>query len=295
MVQELTRRGIRVVGVERGGRNFMAYCFRGHDSKTASLSIHRTTGAFYCFGCKVKGPNWNALAEKIGAQQLGQADLGDPFHLLAEQMSLYLQQRKPIKVPWDLQPWDRGPWRGLSESFLRVVGARHWYDDAVRADRIWFPINQYGELVGWVSRRLDHDPHMKYRNATGMPSKEILYPLDVVAHHLDTRTIVLVEGPVDALRLVHDRVSALAILGTNNFDPSNLVTILNLGCHKIVIAMDNGQAGMAARQEIAGHAEQYGFDISHFYCPIVTGPNGPTDTDPGDMPAWAVQNLQQQL
>jgi len=290
IVRELTSRGFEVLGADTRNLNLQAYCFRGHDDETASLSIRRDDGRFYCFACGVKGRSWNTLARLIGAAELSEDDLPDPFGILAE--DLKRQQAADnfdMSLPWDLAPW-KGEYRGLSESFLLKCEATRWYDEAAKCRRLMLPIRIQSELKGWVARRIDDKKEMKYRNAPKMKAREILYPYDVVYRHLQpqlkNKTAVLVEGPIDALRLVYNRIPAFAILGTNNYDESNKLLLLNLGIERVIIATDSDPAGKKARQAIEPDLEQW-FQVEHFY--------PPWKKDPGDMADKFVQKLKRQV
>jgi DNA primase len=130
---------------------------------------------------------------------------------------------------------------------------------------------------------------MKYRNAPKMQARELLYPYDVVYKYLQkelaVKTAVLVEGPVDALRLVYNRIPAFAILGTNNYDPSNKFLLMNLGIERVILAMDSDEAGKKARYAIEPDLESW-FEVEHFF--------PPWKEDPGGMEDKYVKKLKQQ-
>jgi DNA primase len=63
-------------------------------------------------------------------------------------------------------------------------------------------------------------------------------------------TIVLVEGPFDALRLCYEGISALSILGTSNWSKLKLATLEGMACKKIIICMDGDKAGRDAERQI---------------------------------------------
>lgn len=255
-----------------------AYCFEGHDDKTPSLSIHKATGRFYCFGCGVKGRGWNDLAKRLDLKVLSEDDLPDWFEVFNKDISARIRKSMmQFDLPWDLEPW-KGKWRHVGQETLNAIEAYKWFDDSLRCYRILLPLYQYGELRGWTSRRLDEPkkgvPYVKkYRNNPGIQVKDILYPLDVVAR-MDSNVIVLVEGPYDALRLINFDIPALSIMGTNNFEEGNLIHILNAGAERVIVAMDNGTAGEKARKAIVPLLDPH-FEVDHFY--------PPEEKDPGNM------------
>jgi hypothetical protein len=275
---QLARRGIQVFGADNSRSNMTAYCFEGHDDKTASLSIHKATGKFFCFGCGVQGGGWNALARKLDLKILSDEDLPDWFETFNKDISARIRKMMMrFDLPWDLEPW-KGNWRHVTQETLDAVEAYKWFDDPLRCYRILLPIYQYGKLRGWTSRRLDKPkegvPYLKkYRNNPGIEVRDILYPLDVVAQ-MESNIIVLVEGPYDALRLINFDIPALAVLGSRNFDRGNVMHLLNAGAERVVVAMDHNKAGEEARAIIAPILDPH-FDVEHF-CP-------PEKKDPGNM------------
>lgn len=288
LVQQLAAAGVEIRGAEDHAPNLKAFCFEGHDRKTPSLSIRKADGAFYCFGCGVRGPNWNALAKYIGGKKLRQQDLPDPFGLLHDHLSRHIaRMAAEAELPWGLEPWTQGKHRGLSPAFLTRLEAHRWYDDFMRCYRVFFPIQQQGELMGWVARRLDKSDEMKYRNAPRMPAKRILYPHDFAHRYFDCRTVALVEGPMDALRLCHFRIPALAIMGTNNWHDRKRSLLLNLGVQRVVIATDGDAAGKKCRYDSLEPSLMAWFDVEHFF--------PPEGDDPGSMKRKHVERLRRMV
>jgi DNA primase len=274
IIAQLQASGVVVADSSSSRDEIKAYCFKGHDSKSPSLSIRKSDGTFYCFGCGVKGRGWNALAKAIGADQLAEEDLPDPFSILHEELTRKLEaQDEPVGLPWSLEPWTKGKYRGLSTGFLKRLGARLWYDDAVGAYRIFFPIYQRKRLLGWVARRLDNHSEMKYRNAPKMRSTDILYPFDFIHEAFEPTTVALVEGPMDALRLCHLKIPALAIMGTNNWRKRKRSLLLSLGVERVVICTDGDPAGLKCRYEMQPDLIQW-FDVEHYFPPEGEDPGG---------------------
>jgi len=283
ILAELAKHGIKVANINDNSRNIQAFCFNGHDHDTPSLSIRKSDGAFFCFGCGTKGPNWNVLAEKIGAKTIDDGEMPNPFGIMYEYIEKAMTDSGDVTLPMGAIPWAKGAWRSLPEKFLKMLGAYFWYDSGVHADRILFPIIQLGSLAGWVARRLD-DGRMKYRNSSDLRSREILYPYDFV-YDRDPRTIVLVEGPFDALRLLRFRIPALAFMGTNNFTEENAI-MLSSFVSEVIVCTDNDDAGNKCRKNIVTPiCKDYGLKVSHFF--------PPKGSDPGDMPLRYIRKLKE--
>jgi DNA primase len=149
-----------------------------------------------------------------------------------------------------------------------------------------FPVIMYNEVEGWVARRTDKAPPGRklktpYRNAEFMSSRDVVFPLDVVAK-MNRRVLVLVEGPYDAIRLINYGIPALAMLGTRNYHPDNRIHMMNAGAETIILAMDSDDAGRSVRAEISLSLKEM-FNVVHFNCP--------EGRDPGDMPLDHLEKL----
>ena len=276
LVAQLEARGLQVTGADSEGPNLKVMCFAGHDNKSPSLSVRKLDGAFLCFGCGVKGRNWNSLAAQIGGDTLREEDMPDPFGILNAQLKNHLAIKAVNQeLPWGIEPWGQGKYRGLSSGFLARLEALKWYDDQMRCKRILFPIWQHQELCGWVARRLDKSNDMKYRNASWLKSTEVLYPLDFVHQHLRGKVAVLVEGPMDALRLCHYQIPALAIMGTNNWRAKNRNLLLRMGVEHCIVCTDADPAGIQCRYDVLEPDLEDWFEVEHFY--------PPSGEDPGSM------------
>jgi 5S rRNA maturation endonuclease (ribonuclease M5) len=285
IVAQLRSHGLPAFGAKSKRPNINTFCPTGHDKETASLSIHRHDGRFLCFGCGIKGKNWNHLSNYLNVETLSEEALPDPFLTFTKDLSDTLRKEmQEFELPWDLEPW-HGDYvhdkkRGViiaEETILALEGCNR-FDDIYRCPRLFFPVRQYGELMGWVSRRLDKPiegiPYKrKYMNAPDMKSSKILFPLDEI-ERWDTEVVVLVEGPLDAVRLINYNIPALAIMGTGNYDEDNRIDLLNIGIERVILAMDSDDAGKKARHVIGPSLSEM-FEVSDFYCPH--------KKDPGNM------------
>jgi hypothetical protein len=99
--------------------------------------------------------------------------------------------------------------------------------------------------------RLDKVDGMKYRNNDNQKTHFILFPLDfVLARFPKSKSIVLVEGQVDALWLIYNRIPALAILGTNNWSETKEAILASAGFNHLILAMDGDDPGQKAQQRL---------------------------------------------
>lgn len=312
IVERLVARGIRIHNAEGRGKSFLVYCpmqkdpatgrvsvaadGHGHDDKTPSLSIFRDNGGFHCFGCGIKGRDWNVLAQLIGADQIPEDELPGPVEQLAERLKQMIESGL---APGPELPLHDGPWRGdfsrvdldtgetitISAGLIKRLEGKSWYDDWKECYRILFPIYMHGEMVGWVSRRTDTEKDMKYRNMSGLPAREILYPFDL-ASSIVRDTVVIVEGPFDAIRLLNYGIPAVAMMGTENFTEQNASLIASI-VDRVIIATDGGSAGLTCRNETVLPLMSTYCYVDHFF--------PPWGLDPGNMPGSEIIRLQQML
>lgn len=285
IVAQLRSHGLPAFGAKSNRPNINTFCPTGHDKDTASLSIHRHDGRFFCFGCGIRGRNWNHMASFLNVEVLSEESLPDPFLTFTMDLSDDIKKAmQEFELPWDLEPWvgdythDKKSGVVIAEETIHALEGCNRFDDIYRCPRIFFPVRQYGELFGWVSRRLDKPiegiPYKrKYLNAPGMLSSKILFPLDEI-ERWNTNVVVIVEGPLDAVRLINYDIPALAIMGTGNYDPDNRVDLLNIGAEKIILAMDSDDAGKKARRVIGPSLAEM-FHVEDFY--------PPHKKDPGNM------------
>lgn len=281
ITQQLQAQGVRFR--TGGSKDIQAYCPQGHDRKSASLLIRRADGAFICFGCGIKGRNWNHLQRYIpGIELIPDAELPDDSDLAADVLRKRLaQDSNRVELPWDTEPWVGG-YRHVRQQVLQRIGARKWFDGINRCWRILLPITEERTLVNWTSRRLDESKEHRYRNHPGISVKHQVFPFDYVAN-MNPTTVVVVEGPYDALRLVNYGIPALAILGTKNWDFHKVGLISRVGfVGRVILALDNDTGGNAARLGIAMDLKQV-FEVDHFF--------PPPELDPGDMPKQALDQL----
>lgn len=293
IVEQLQAVGLPAYGARNNRPNINTFCPMGHDKETPSLSIFKWDGRFHCFGCGIKGHNWNALDKYLQIDKLDEESFPDPFETFALDLKGHIKKSMlEFELPWDLEPWEgdyvHDKKRGvvIAEETLEALDACRRFDGSYNCWRIFFPVYQYEELEGYVSRRLDKKkkgkPYKKkYLNAPDMQTQKILFPLDAV-ERMDSNVVVLVEGPLDAVRLLNYDIPALAIMGTNNYSPDNRIDLLNLGVERVILAMDSDSSGRKAREEIGPNLAEM-FEVEDFYCP--------NKMDPGNMPRSYMKRL----
>lgn len=289
----------RVCAETKIGRHDIAITcpFKNHSNPKPScmvhLSGHKTgVGVFHCWKCDAKGP-WSKLADALGLEHGEGYVPKNPFNAknrAIKQMLADAEEQAESQfrdhMPIGHQPWEHGDFRGLSEEFLVKVGAKRYYDDQTECYRIVFPVkNKNGVVLGSVARRTDSGSFLPWLNAPGPWARRALFPLHILERPITT--VVLVEGPFDALRLCYLGIPALSILGTSNWTPTKLSTLQGMGCKKLIICMDGDKAGRVAEHQIFESSEGV-IKRKRFRLPVQN-----PSIDPGNMSIELVEALRE--
>lgn len=117
--------------------------------------------------------------------------------------------------------------RGFSEEDAVEVCGRYLLHYSLTGDQAWrliFPIFNFAssylhgeqELAGWTGRDIRDGAWLRYRTSVDLPN-EVVYNSHLAFNSMN-RTLVIVEGPVDAVKMDYygakQGVSAVATLGT---------------------------------------------------------------------------------
>ena len=216
-----------------------------HSEKTPSGRIFLDNGYFTCYGCGHKAP-WSSIKEKLG--------IGDkPSDIYAGKISIPVEYEEVEKL--ELKELPKGKsWRGFSTSFLSSLGAKlQVYKGKTW---VWFPVEVLGIQRGYI-RAFIKKPKTNlpsYFNSYGTWSKEYgLFLFDQSVNIMDKakkKTLVVVEGPRDALRLVRANIPAVALLGATNFTEKKASLLEIAGVTKIISCLDGDSAGIAGTKNI---------------------------------------------
>jgi len=244
------------------------------DQGKMKLEITKDGRRAHCWVCDWTG-SWDSIAKNLGLQTLkgghgyskesytSGIDVVDHIHaqLIAEDEE---ESSDAGKLPDNIVPWaeyTNQSWRGLSVSFLTSLGAQFWRQRNIKTGyttpRILLPFMQKKELVGYTGRRLDDNTTLKYYNAPWAKARKILFPFDYVAA-LRPKTVVLVEGQIDALVLIQFGIPALCMMGTNNWSDDKRTLLMNLGIDNVYICMDGDSAGHLATKNLFHGTESFG-------------------------------------
>lgn len=265
----------KLPGKKRTGTRYSMVCCPFHADKTPSGMIKhdiakpRSIGWFQCLGCG-ESVRWADFAERnnletfvteqpkekdvphthtavvehaLFSEDTTSVEKYDLYTLNASNASDYLGLEKPV-------------WRTFKLSFLRSIGAEICYLPDKQRYYIWLPVRINGKLRGYIKavprkyKRADGTNGVSYFNAPGSWSHAYgLFPYDSAIELMRSSglsTLVLVEGPRDALRLISKGIPAVSILGTQSWSSKKMQLLEFGGVETVVLMMDGDSAGQRA-------------------------------------------------
>lgn len=224
-----------------------------HSERTPSGRVFhspstRNPGYFKCYGCGQRA-SWDELAPRLGLRPYTYAK---PQELDARPAVREIEEE-------DAQTFSHSPlpkskrWRGVSTDLLIDIGCTliSQYSEKF----IYMPVNVLNEERGFIRARLQKVADKpSYLNKSGKWSESYgLFPYDFsinLMRESELTTLVLVEGPRDALRLLANDIPACAILGTQSWAKRKGQLIEIAGVQKVVTCFDGDDAGMEATDNI---------------------------------------------
>jgi hypothetical protein len=289
------------IDASQRGDEFTALCpmhleRTGKEDTKPSWSINEESGVHHCFSCGYKGTLLTLVAELKeftttwgrldfdAAKEWLRATIDVDFDYLAKQLEEARNSYIPIPVPVGMSDArlavfeDTPPdWaldaRGLTEDGCAIYGVK-W---SKLTDSWITPIRdaQTNKLLGWQEKS---QTKRFFRNRpTGVAKSKTLFGIGA----FKGGTMIVVESPLDAVRL-----ASLGIFGgvsTFGASVSNEQLQLMKRADKLIIAMDNDEAGRAASKDLLERTRKEGMEC--WFMPY----DGTDYKDIGDMPETLVE------
>lgn len=231
-----------------------------HAEKTPSFRIFassktKSPGYGKCYGCGGHG-KWDDIAPLLGLKPYKR---GKPEVEYARMTLMpddenegtdFVQEKFKFR---DLPKNKK--WRDIKTNLLIDLGAKVCQPVSKQygllKPRLWLPVYINEELRGYIKARFRKHPDFpSYINAKGPWSKTAgLFPFDYsiqLMRKLKSKTIVLVEGQRDALRLISMGIPAMCILGTQSWSDNKAKLLELAGVETVVLMMDGDCAGIDA-------------------------------------------------
>ena len=156
--------------------------------------------------------------------------------------------------------------RGFNQETLNRYGAAYCFAGPIPLyGRMVLPVrDEDGMLVGFTGRLVQEDdsrPKWKHEGKL----HNYLYNMNFAAEPIkQTQTVVLVEGPLKALRLEEAGLhNAVAIWGVNPLSDRQMRLLLESGAFTVAILMDGDEAGQKGALRLKNQLEKY------FYVEII--------------------------
>ena len=246
----LTSLGIDVI--EHNGSELVALC-PGHQSMVGrpdthpSWSINEETGIHYCFSCHYKGNVIGLVRDMRGEEEANL--LSDDFRrptgdfaaiekrLNESQLRRAKREEEQTVTPGLLSRLDIPPAaamddRHVSEESCDAFGIR--WKDGHWVLPLYYPD---GRLMGWQEKA--HVGRSFYNRPRLLPKSKTLFGFPV-AEALGHGTVIVVESPLDAVRLHSMGYSAVAVCGSK---VSHSQIDLLIRYRRVIVALDNDVAG----------------------------------------------------
>lgn len=251
----------------RGGKEWMCVCPL-HDDRGASLQFNVVKGLWVCFGCQ-QGGTVKSLARRMNVSYEDPAP--DTLDLRKRLNDVVKRKGEKKAEP-------------LPESYLRRFGIeRHDYwatrgftDETIDAwdlgydfmeDQLTIPYRDVeGRLLGVIRRRVTNE-FPRYLYPKGFDRIGSLFG----QWRNDQRHVVLVEGPLDAIKTWQGGWPAMAIYGSS-INPRQVDVLRRIGIREITMFFDYDEAGLKAFKYVPDVLD--GFLISKVmwphdkYCPM---------------------------
>jgi DNA primase len=246
---------------EQSGSVFVLCPFHSERTPSARVFVSETTkspGFLKCYGCGGKGP-WDKVAPLLGLKPFKREKPSEEFanfNLLPTGEPTEDANEDFVNEPMELTDLPKNKkWRDIKTNLLIDLGAKvcriRSKEYGLLKPRLWLPVYISGELRGYIKARFRKHPDFpSYINAKGPWSKTHgLFPFDYsikLMRELDSKTIVLVEGQRDALRLIAAGIPALCILGTQSWSDTKAKLLELAGVQRLILLFDGDCAGKEA-------------------------------------------------
>lgn len=151
--------------------------------------------------------------------------------------------------------------RGFSEGILNEYEVRHYTGyTKLYISRSIIPIfdEKNRHLRGFTARS-ERNQEPKWVYSTGFSTSTNLFNYTFASKYIrKSRRCIIVEGPLDVFRLREAGINdCVAIFGANAWNDYKRYLLDKLGVMKLVVVLDNDEAGLAGREKIRKEAGRF--------------------------------------
>lgn len=169
--------------------------------------------------------------------------------------------------------------KGINDEILQAAGLLSYGKDGryrdFFQDRITFPIQDAtGAVIGFSARKYKEETYGgKYVNTSEtvlFKKSRVLFGLNYSRRRIaKTRKALVVEGQIDALRLIQEGFNITVAGQGTAFGEGHVKELMNLGVNLVYLALDSDNAGLEATSKIGDFFQKQGVEVR-----VVQLPNG---------------------
>lgn len=308
----------KIPGKQRhtGSSLFIQCPFGKHQDNTPSCGINTALdspvpfGFVHCFACGTKGP-WNVLAQQLGLrtvdrdestrENVGKINWDTRHRNLLDDEDGYVDVAalvKSFRCIAERPATTMDKWRNIPGKVLATANAWVAVDDYRQELCAVLPVTISDTIVGGIKCAWKKAKGQKsYIYSPGRWIEESLYPFDYAVNMAKRKdsSIVIVEGPRDALRLLRFGIPAVAKLGAKTTWTDHkrdlLVSALD---RKVYIMLDGDEAGQLGNEAIANSFRSAKCQFKVLNLARLSKQHG-TKIDPGNMPVGVIQQVKRRV
>lgn len=301
---EFVRSQCKTIAGAKHYKDYTMICCPFHrDANPSGRIFHsestKNVGFFKCYGCG-KTCGWNELAPEINCEPFDKKPV--TRYVTPKEFNLENEaEEKKEKLIFSSLPKHK-LWRDIKTDLLISIGCKICRIDYgfTQSDKfVYLPVIIDKETVGYTKGRMKKEKDKpSYINLKGSWVKTHgLFPFDYAISKLtETKTLVLVEGQRDALRLLQCGIPALCIMGTQNFSIDKARLLELHGVERVVIMLDGDDAGIEGTKKVAqlvkGVLEYKVVKLWRVKdSPYLTGKG--EKYDPNNCPSWILKRLKE--
>lgn len=173
--------------------------------------------------------------------------------------------------------------QGIDEAILQAAGLFAIGETGRRRDffseRITFPITDISQMViGFSARKFKEETFGgKYINSPETPlfkKSQFLFGLSYSRERIaKERRALIVEGQVDALRLIYSGFDFTVAGQGTAFGEDHVSELVHLGVHRVFLALDGDEAGQKAAVKIGDLFQKKGVEVTCLALPAKSDPD----------------------
>lgn len=231
----------------------------GREDRSPSWSMNSSTGLWICFSCGARGTLSMLVSELTGDKD----SILTVHKLIIDSTLSRLQTPEELKtyVPVDwvaFGKFQKVPQKMLDLKNLDSEAAWKYGIRWDTSNKCWITpiVSPLGELRGWQAKKVGW-----VRNfPEGVKKSETLFGIE----RFMSSTAILVESPLDVVRFagMFDKPQCLASFGATVSDEQ--IRILSDFADRLIVAMDNDEAGLAASMRLAKRLPNFRKGIKWF-------------------------------